>query len=260
MSLWKRILEAVARALTLTEPLGALVGIGSSSGLGASAPTGAGQSRAGQNEAGHTGAEPTRSVAFTIAVIALAAKMARADGEVSQREVAAFRRLFRVPAAEERNLARVFDLAKRHTHGFESYARQIARMLAGYPEVLEKVLDALYAIAAADSGPVKPVELAYLRRVAEIFGYDEARFARFRVLAGADPQDDPYSVLGVPPDTPQPELRRQHRSLVARYHPDRLMGLGLPPAFVTLATEKLARINAAYDLVRQDRRLATATE
>ena len=55
---------------------------------------------------------PDRSVAFTIAVIALGAKMAKADGQVTRDEVTAFREVFHIPPSEEPNAARVFNLAR----------------------------------------------------------------------------------------------------------------------------------------------------
>ena len=69
--------------------------------------------------------DPRRSIAFTIAVIALGAKMAKADGTVSRDEVAAFREVFQVPPQEETHLRRVFDLARRSTAG-SSIASSIA--------------------------------------------------------------------------------------------------------------------------------------
>ena len=64
-------------------------------------------------------APPERSIAFTIAVIALGAKMAKADGYVTPGEVKAFRQVFRIPAGEESNAARVFNLARQDVTGYE---------------------------------------------------------------------------------------------------------------------------------------------
>ena len=71
-------------------------------------------------------APPERSVAFTIAVIALGAKMAKADGEVKRSEVAAFREVFHIPEEEEPNAARVYNLARQDVAGYEAYARTVS--------------------------------------------------------------------------------------------------------------------------------------
>ena len=73
--------------------------------------------------------DPRRRIAFTIAVIALGAKMAKADGVVTKAEVEAFRQVFRVPQRDLAGVARVFNLAKQDVAGYDSYARQIARLL-----------------------------------------------------------------------------------------------------------------------------------
>src|SRR6056297_583644 len=71
---------------------------------------------------------PERRVGFAIAVIALGAKMAKADGLVTRDEVAAFREVFTIPQGEEKNAARVFNLARTDVAGFDVYAGRIAVM------------------------------------------------------------------------------------------------------------------------------------
>ncbi|MDN3720087.1 TerB family tellurite resistance protein [Roseibium salinum] len=70
--------------------------------------------------------EGTNSVGFTVAMIALSAKMAKADGVVTTDEVLAFRELFDVPRSEEKNVARLFNLAQADVAGFEVYAKKLA--------------------------------------------------------------------------------------------------------------------------------------
>src|ERR1700750_305909 len=81
--------------------------------------------------------EADPGLVFTIAVIALAGKMAKADGEVTDAELEAFQRVFRVPRAEEANVARIFNMARQDVAGFEYYAGQIARLFVGNPAMLE---------------------------------------------------------------------------------------------------------------------------
>ena len=125
-----------------------------------------------------------RRVAFSVALVALSAKMARADGVVTEDEVAVFRRLFVVPEAEERNVRRLFELAQRDVAGFEVYAERIADYYGEDRQGLEDVVDGLFAIAKAD-GAVHEREMAYLGRVSEIFGIDEAGFTHISTGGGA---------------------------------------------------------------------------
>ena len=191
--------------------------------------------------------DPRRRVTFTIAVIALGAKMARADGEVTRDEVAAFNEVFQVPPGEEAHMRAIFDLARRSTHGFESYARQVARLFADDRAVLEDLLGGLFHIALAD-GEVCAAEDAYLREVADLFGFSAADYARIRAThAGAPPEDDPHSILGVAAGASLDEIRIAYHRLVHEHHPDVLISQGLPPEIMTRATARVARINAAHD-------------
>ncbi|HZU88890.1 MAG TPA: TerB family tellurite resistance protein, partial [Stellaceae bacterium] len=144
--------------------------------------------------------DPNKRIAFTIAVIALGAKMARADGEVTRDEVAAFGEVFQVPPGEEDHVRLVFDLARKSTLGFESYARQVGRMFAADREVLENLLGGLFHIALAD-GRLCPAEDAYLREVARHFGFDADDYARIRVhhVGDAEGEEDPFAILGLVP-------------------------------------------------------------
>src|SRR3954469_21736419 len=165
-------------------------------------------------------------IAFTIAMIALGAKMAKSDGAATGDEEEAFRQYFRVPPSEEANVRRIFRLARQDTAGFESYARQIAKLYRGHPAVLEDILDGLFEIAKAD-GVLHSGEAAFLERVAEIFGFAPNEFRRIRASHFAPDKADPYVVLGVAYDAGEDEIKRTYRRLVRENHPDSLIGRGV---------------------------------
>jgi DnaJ like chaperone protein len=189
---------------------------------------------------------PERSVAFTIAVIALSAKMAKADGLVTRAEVTAFRDVFHVPPGEEKNAARIFNLARQDVAGFEDYAARIARMFRDAPDTLCDLMEGLFHIAVAD-GVYHPDEDAFLCRVAAIFGIGEARFRALRARFVPDERPDPWSVLGVSADMPMPEIRAAWRRQVRECHPDRLKARGVPEEAVRLAERRLRDINNAWE-------------
>jgi len=87
---------------------------------------------------------------FTAGVIALGAKMAKADGVVTKDEIEAFREVFRIEQKDAKNVARLFNLAKQDVAGYEAYADQLAQLLRDNPKLLEDVLDGLFHIALAD--------------------------------------------------------------------------------------------------------------
>jgi DnaJ like chaperone protein len=197
--------------------------------------------------------ELRRRVAFSVAMIALSAKMAKADGIVTQDEVRAFQEIFQIPAKETRNVARLYDLAQGDVAGFEAYAQRMAGLCgSGHPNcgVLEDILDGLFHIAKAD-GAMHEREGTFLRRIAEIFKIDEAHYQRILARHLDLGDADPYTILGVDRGTPFDEVRKHYRKLVANNHPDRLIARGLPQEFIAIATTRLAAINAAYELIEK---------
>ena len=198
---------------------------------------------------------PERSVAFTIAVIALGAKMAKADGRVTRDEVAAFREVFHIPEGETDHAARVFDLARTDVAGFEAYAAQVARMFSADAPALRDLMEGLFHIAVAD-GDYHEAEHAFLARVADLLGIDEREFRAIRarcVPAGVDgATPDPREVLGVDPDAPVAEARAAWRRLVRDTHPDRMIARGLPEEAVRLAEKRLIAVNRAWEAVRAE--------
>jgi DnaJ like chaperone protein len=191
------------------------------------------------------------TVAFTIAVISLSAKMAKADGVAARIERDTFDRLFRAPQAEAENVRRLFDLAAQDVAGFEAYARQIATLLDHDPRLKRDVFDSLFHIAAAD-GILHPAEERYLQTVASTFDLSATDYRVTRAQFVVDP-DDPYLVLGLQPDVSTTELKSHFRKLVRENHPDMALARGVPAEFVDLATRKLAAINAAFDKIARER-------
>ncbi len=189
------------------------------------------------------------------ALIALSAKMAAADGRVTQAELVAFRDIFHGDGPAARHATRLFDLARQTTRGFEAYARRVARRWRAYPALLEDVLDGLFHVALAD-GTITDAECAYLTRVAELFGFSEREFRRIRASHGALDSADPYLILGVDPDISDSDLNRAWRRMAAQNHPDALIARGAPPELRRLGEEKMAAINAAYQEILRARGLS----
>ncbi len=193
-------------------------------------------------------------VGFTAAVVGLGAKLAVADGRVSDEEIIAFSRVFRAPPEEADNVRRVFSLARQTVRGYEAYARRIGRRYHDRPCLLEGVMDGLFQIAGAD-GVVTPDELDYLRTVSDSFGFSETTFRRIRATHLGPEKNDPYHILGVPHDADFGEVRAAYRRLMADHHPDRVVLIGAPREFEDMATAKAAAITAAYAQIRAERGL-----
>ena len=237
MSIWGKLAGGIA-GLAVGGPIGALLG-----GL-------AGHYAMDRNQ--KQGGEQNRELAFTVGVIALGAKMAKADGVVTSDEVDAFKEVFKVPEGEMRNVARIFDMAKQHVAGYESYAVQLAGLFQDNRELLEDVLDGLFHIAKADN-VLHPNEETYLASVAKHFGFTDTEFKYIRARHVVAKERNPYDVLEVTPQISNDELKRHYRKLVSENHPDKLIARGVPKEFVEIANKKLATINSAYEEVRKER-------
>lgn len=190
-------------------------------------------------------APPEKSVAFTIAVIALGAKLAKADGRVDRSEVAAFRRVFTIPRGEEKHAARVFDLARQDVAGYDAWARRIARLFPPADPALVNVLECLFIIAAAD-GVLHEAELQFLAEVGAIFGLPPAAIAAMRARHDPDASCPPCEVLGIAPDASLDEARARWRALIRENHPDRAIAAGLPREAIRLAENRTRAINDAW--------------
>jgi DnaJ like chaperone protein len=187
------------------------------------------------------------------ALVALGAKMAKADGQVRREDILAFRQVFRTDPQTEATIGRFFDLARQTTLGFERYARIVAKAFRAQPGILEDVMDGLFHIALAD-GIVTDDEASFLETVSKVFGFSEREFKRIKSAHLGQDADDPYLILGVEYDISDSNLKRAYRRQAAANHPDRLMARGLPQEMVGLATHKMAIINRAYGQILDERK------
>ncbi|MEO1543830.1 MAG: TerB family tellurite resistance protein [Pseudomonadota bacterium] len=192
----------------------------------------------------------SKQVAFTIAFVALAAKMAKADGVAVGVETEAFERTFYVPPEERRNVQRVYDLAAQDVAGFEAYADRIAKLLADEPRLLRDVFEALFTIAAADE-VLHEAEEAFLRVVADRFGMSDDEYGAVRRIFVKDSCTH-HAIMGLPCEASMDEVKARYRQLVKDNHPDRLIAEGVPREFLVMADRKMAAINAAFEAIERE--------
>ena len=230
MPIWRSLSDTIA-ALTHSESVGALL------------------ARLGMLRG--TPDDPTETVGFTIALVALAAKIARSDGDATGTEYEAFERTIEIAESERANVRRLFDLAKRDVAGYETYARQIGLMLKDHPELRRNVMQSLFVVATAD-GFLEEEEEEHLHRVAELLGLVASEYGWVRSLFVAD-RLTPYQILGLTPATGDAELKARYRELVRETHPDRLTGDGASADVVEAAQRRLAAINDAYRTITRER-------
>lgn len=253
MSIWGKIIGGVAGFVT-GGPLGAVVGAA----LGHAADQG--NMPRPPNAADMAAMLGNRETLFAISVIVLSAKLAKADGPVKREEIDAFKQMFRIPPQNLREVAQMFDEARRDSEGWEPFAERLGEAFADSRPLLEDVLAALFYIARAD-GPVTRGELPVLQGIHVRFGLDAAAWERAKGGQGGSAQQrvtaerDAYAVLGVADTATDEEVRAAWRKLMRENHPDYIAGRGVPQEFVDRATKKVAEINAAWDRIKRQRGL-----
>ena len=259
---WGKLLGGVA-GFAMGGPFGAVVGAA----LGHAADQGTlPRLSLGDGTVGGSPLHPARIAAalgqreqlFAVAVVVLSAKLAKCDGPVVRAEIDAFKRQFRIPPESIRDVGRLFDQARDSSEAYVPYAAQLGSSFADNRGLLEDVLTALFAIARADK-PLTVAEHEMLSGVHRAFGldtlaWDQARGASSR-RASPSIRDDPYAVLGMPADATEDALRQAWLKLMRENHPDSLASRGVPPEFIARAGEKVARINAAWDQIKRERRI-----
>ena len=233
MSIWDRLASAVAEA-SIGASIGTLFG-------GEAEVERKPRDRSADNE-----------VPFTVGVIALSAKMAKADGVITRDEVKAFKEAFRVSDGEMKHVARVFNLAKEDVTGYEDFAEDLVSVFKGNRKLLEDVLEGLFLIAKADQ-TLHTQEERFLRNVAKCFGLTDTEFNHIKARYVVVTERNPYDVLGVNPSVSNDELKSHYLRLIADNNPDKLLGRGVPKEFVTIANKRVAAIDAAYDAILKQR-------
>jgi DnaJ like chaperone protein len=189
-----------------------------------------------------------KQIGFTIGIIVLSAKMAKADGKVTKKEILAFKEKINVPDNEIKNVAFLWDQAKKSSDGFEVYAIQVADLLKKKSPVLEELLNLLLDIAEADGEITKP-EINYLKKVSQIFGFSNDDFERI-VSYKTEGLTDPYKVLGVSQDTSFNEIKKKWKNLVINHHPDLLISQGMPEELVKKSLQRIKEVNNAWDIIK----------
>ena len=196
-------------------------------------------------------------------------KLAKADGHVSQDEIAHVEQLMQKLGMTAEHRAQAIALFKRGADpAFEigaTYARFIS--VCGNTKHLRQILLVYLIVMATADGHIHPAEETVLADVAKRLGYDPATFRHLMEMvlnqshfAAGQPKtaaalDDAYKALGVTKDTPNKELKHAHRQLISQYHPDKLIGQGLPEDMIALATEQAKEIQLAYDLIAESRKV-----
>ncbi len=225
---------------------------------------------------GSADAALVRAVFFR-ATFGVMGHVAKADGRVSEQDIAAARRMFRqfnLGEADTRAAMDLYSRGKGADFDLDAALAELAAACRGRAEVLRMFLEIQMRAALLGDGlagaarttlqriagalGIGAIEFAHLeilaRLQAQAAGYAPGRGGRVRAEApGRDTLADAYEVLEVPASASDAEFKRAYRRQMSRNHPDKLVARGLPESMLEVAKQKTQAIQAAYERIREAR-------
>jgi len=198
-----------------------------------------------------------RQYLFYVSLASLAAKMAKADGVITNDEIRAFDHFLRIDlnlsVEERRTIARIFNEAKDSPEDAAAIARQFKALIGYQREVLQMMLQLLFRIALAD-GRLQKNEEIFIQNIASAFEMSDMEYQQIKALY-IKQNDQAYNILGVDRNASDDDVKKAYRKLVREYHPDRMQAKGVPEDFMKIANEKMTEINQAYEQICKERGL-----
>ena len=210
-----------------------------------------------------------RQAVFLETVFISMGKLAKADGHVSQDEidhVEQFMQKLNMTAQHREQAIKLFKQGADPAFDIvPTYTRFMA--VCGHTRYLKQVLLVYLIVMALADGHFHPAEEALLTEIAARLGFDQAAFKHMLDMvlnqshfaggqaSAATALDDAYKALGVTKDSSDHEIKRAYRKLMSQYHPDKLMGQGVPEDMIAMATEQAKEIQLAHDLIKKTKNI-----
>ena len=249
MSIWGKLIGGAA-GMALGGPIGAILGIAAGHGVDK-------VSKFDSDESNKNFSNDQKEQIFATSVIAISAKLAKADGKISKSEILAFKKIFEFPTEDEKAISNIFNSAKENIDDYKDIVEQVYKVFKFDKELLFELLNSLFSIAYAD-GELHPKEKEMLFEISKIFKISGNEFESLNNIFEAKVSTDngsinrSYKILGLSKNANLEQVSNQYRKLVKEYHPDRLQGMGLPKEFIELANQKLTAINKAYNDIKSN--------
>ncbi len=210
-----------------------------------------------------------RQGVFLETVFVAMGKLAKADGVVTQDEIAHVEQFMQKLGMTPEHRSQAIAWFKQGADPAFDIKPACQRFMAicGHTKNLKQVLLVYLIVMALADGHFHPAEEALLAEIAALLGYDQTAFRQIldmvlnqsHFAAGqvnpAEALEDAYKALGVTKDSTDAEIKRAYRRLMSQYHPDKLIGQGVPADMIAMATEQAKEIQLAHDLIKKHRNI-----
>lgn len=206
---------------------------------------------------------------FFRSTFTLMGRLAKSDGRVSEEEIQhteqAMERMG-LSVHHRRQAIELFRQGAAQDLAIDQVLAEFRQHCGQYGNLRQLLLVNLIGLAMAD-GELHQAEEELLRQIAERIGYSRAAFEQLISMIRAQDQfgrqdssrqrenqlDLAYQALGVSPTATDKEVKRAYRKLMSQYHPDKLMGQGVPEDMIKTATQRSQEVQTAYDLIKKHR-------
>lgn len=192
---------------------------------------------------------------FFVAAFSMLAKLAQADGRVTQEEINSIEGFMekdlRLDPQGRHAAVNIFRTALNAPGSFGDFARQFHSRFYNQPQMLELMVDILLRVAVAD-GPMTKAEEELVLSAVGIFNFNHGRYEQLKSQY-VRTADKAYAVLGCNPDDSDEQVKRCYRQRVQEYHPDKIAAKGLPEEFTRFAQDKFREIQEAWEKIKTTR-------
>ena len=209
-----------------------------------------------------------RQTVFLETVFILMGKLAKADGHISKDEIAYVEQLMQKMHMTAEHRQQGIALFKQGSTAGYDIAPTIQRFMSvcGHTHSLKQMLLVYLIVMAVSDGRIDSAEEQLLVEIARQLGYSQAEFQAIMGMVlnqshfgggqatSASSLDDAYKALGVAKESTDQEVKKAYRKLISQYHPDKLIGQGLPEDMIAVATEQAKEVQLAYDLISKSRK------
>ncbi|MDY0360105.1 MAG: TerB family tellurite resistance protein [Desulforegulaceae bacterium] len=203
-------------------------------------------------------AKQQKEMIFFVAAFSMLAKIAKADGQISDSEIQAVEDFMnndlKLDSSSKAAAINIFRAARHSSESFESFSRQFYEAFKDQEQILELMIDVLFRVASSDGSIILDEEIL-IKNTSALFGFSDAKFNSIKSKYAKVNSNHYYAVLNCSPSDDPAYIKKQYRKLVSEYHPDKIIAKGLPDEFVEFANEKFREIQEAYEAVSRQKNL-----